>query len=337
MKGNQKPKSIDQAFKDIDKQFDATQKKNKYLKYALLTPIHEKYPYAQNGITAMIASMGSGKTYTYLKLMKQQEVLFDDAFYELIVICSTSNKFDATVNAFKPLITKSKLVAIKDTDLLEFLNKYMRRILKFNALNKYMVNSKDVDEEMTRLCNKHQLKLDSTKPKDVEKLIKYVTNKIEKYQWRTFPHRCLLVLDDFASHPEILALRILLSALENNQIIPNIAINTIPNIGNVARFIAITKTDTMAKFIITDISAIVIGTNDRIAINSFPEILIFRINAVINLKPNKLSITNGIPIKTGTLNNPNIDIFIKTLTKDSNSCDKTIIENTVFNETCLIC
>jgi hypothetical protein len=201
MKGNQKPKSIDQAFKDIDKQFDATQKKNKYLKYALLTPIHEKYPYAQNGITAMIASMGSGKTYTYLKLMKQQEVLFDDAFYELIVICSTSNKFDATVNAFKPLITKSKLVAIKDTDLLEFLNKYMRRILKFNALNKYMVNSKDVDEEMTRLCNKHQLKLDSTKPKDVEKLIKYVTNKIEKYQWRTFPHRCLLVLDDFASHP----------------------------------------------------------------------------------------------------------------------------------------
>ena len=201
MKGNQKPKSIDQAFKDIDKQFDATQKKNKYLKYALLTPIHEKYPYAQNGITAMIASMGSGKTYTYLKLMKQQEVLFDDAFYELIVICSTSNKFDATVNAFKPLITKSKLVAIKDTDLLEFLNKYMRRILKFNALNKYMVNSKDVDEEMTRLCNKHQLKLDSTKPKDVEKLVKYVTNKIEKYQWRTFPHRCLLVLDDFASHP----------------------------------------------------------------------------------------------------------------------------------------
>ena len=201
MKGNQKPKSIDQAFKDIDKQFDATQKKNKYLKYALLTPIHEKYPYAQNGITAMIASMGSGKTYTYLKLMKQQEVLFDDAFYELIVICSTSNKFDATVNAFKPLITKSKLVAIKDTDLLEFLNKYMRRILKFNALNKYMVNSKDVDEEMTRLCNKHQLKLDSTKPKDVEKIVKYVTNKIEKYQWRTFPHRMLLILDDWASHP----------------------------------------------------------------------------------------------------------------------------------------
>lgn len=201
MRNTKKHTSIDQAFREIDRQFDETQRKNKYLKYALLTPIHEKYPYAQNGITAMIASMGSGKTYTYLKLMKQQEVLFDDAFYELIVLCSTSNKFDATVNAFKPLIKKSKLVAIKDTDLLDFLNKYMRRILKFNALNKYMANKKDVDEEMKRLEEKHKLDLNSTKPKDIEKVVKYVTSKIEKYQWRTFPHRCLLVLDDFASHP----------------------------------------------------------------------------------------------------------------------------------------
>ena len=201
--GSKKPslETVDDAFKAIDKQFDKVQKKNKYLKHALLTPIHEKYPYAQNGITAMIASMGSGKTYTYLKLMKQQEVLFDDCFYELIVLCSTSNKFDATVNAFKPLITKSKLVAIKDSDLLEFLNKYMRRILKFNALNKFMINRKDMDEELERIAEKHKLKLDSKKPKDVERVVKYVTGKIQKYNWRTFPHRCLLVLDDFAAHP----------------------------------------------------------------------------------------------------------------------------------------
>ena len=153
-------KEIEEAFKLVDKQFDATQKKNKYLKFALMTPIHDKYPFAQNGITAMIASMGSGKTYTYLKLMKQQEVLFDDAFYELIVICSTSNKFDETVNAFKDLIKKSKVVCIKDTELLAFLNKYMRRILKFNALIKYMSDGKDVDEEMQRVADKHNLKLD---------------------------------------------------------------------------------------------------------------------------------------------------------------------------------
>ena len=50
-------KEVEEAFKLIDKQFDTKKKKNKYLKYALMTPIHEKYPYAQNGITAMIASM----------------------------------------------------------------------------------------------------------------------------------------------------------------------------------------------------------------------------------------------------------------------------------------
>ena len=202
---------IDAAFREIDQQFEQAQKKNKYLKHALLKPIHDKYPYAQNGITAMIASMGSGKTYTYLKLMKQQEVLFDDAFYELIVICSTSNKFDATVNAFKGLIKKSKLVAIKDTDLLDFLNKYMRRVLKFNALNKFMDDptnysskrsaSQGIDDEMQRVADKHGLKLQSKSAKDVEKVVKYITSKIEKYQWRTFPHRMLLVLDDFASHP----------------------------------------------------------------------------------------------------------------------------------------
>ena len=204
--GHSKPDSvedrIDAAFREIDQQFEQAQKKNKYLKHALLKPIHDKYPYAQNGITAMIASMGSGKTYTYLKLMKQQEVLFDDAFYELIVICSTSNKFDATVNAFKGLIKKSKLVAIKDTDLLDFLNKYMRRVLKFNALNKFMDDQRrGIDDEMQRVADKHGLKLQSKSAKDVEKVVKYITSKIEKYQWRTFPHRMLLVLDDFASHP----------------------------------------------------------------------------------------------------------------------------------------
>ena len=32
-------------------------------------------------------------------------------------------------------------------------------------------------------------------------MIKYIANKLSKYGWRTFPHRCLLILDDFASHP----------------------------------------------------------------------------------------------------------------------------------------
>jgi hypothetical protein len=78
----------------------------------------------------------------------------------------------------------------------------MRRVLKFNALNKFMDDpTRGIDDEMQRVADKHGLKLQSKSAKDVEKVVKYITSKIEKYQWRTFPHRMLLVLDDFASHP----------------------------------------------------------------------------------------------------------------------------------------
>ena len=187
---------IENAFREIEDSFRKIGEKNKKeLEAALIKPIHEKYPYAQNGICAMIASMGSGKSYNYLKSICQQEVLFDDPFYELVVICSTSAKFDKTVETYKPLIKKSKLVCVQDSDLLNWLNKYMRRILKYNAIIDF-VNSgcKEPNEEMQRSFNKYRLiKLD--------KQIKYISEKLSKYQWKTYPHRCLLVLDDFANHP----------------------------------------------------------------------------------------------------------------------------------------
>ena len=61
--------SIDEKFKEIDKQFDKISRSNKeVLDNALIKPIHEKFPFAQNGITAFIAWMGSGKSYANLKL-----------------------------------------------------------------------------------------------------------------------------------------------------------------------------------------------------------------------------------------------------------------------------
>ena len=54
-------KSIDKRFEDIDKLFDKYAAKNKReLDNALIKPIHDKFLYAQNGICAMIAPMGSG-------------------------------------------------------------------------------------------------------------------------------------------------------------------------------------------------------------------------------------------------------------------------------------
>ena len=198
-------KKVDDAFKAIDDFFDKVQKENKKdLDNAAIKPIHDRYPIAQNGITALIAAPGAGKTFTYLKLAAQQEKLFKDPFFELIAICSTSNKFDKTVNSFKDCIKKSKVVAIKDTDLLDWLNKFMRRTLKYNSIIKFIDNDcKDNgDEEIERLLYKHKLKQNG-KQNEKQKFdtIKYLATKLEKYNWSTSPHRCLLILDDFASHP----------------------------------------------------------------------------------------------------------------------------------------
>lgn len=188
---------IDEAFNEIEESFRKVSEKNKKeLDAALIKPIHEKYPFAQNGICAMIASMGSGKSYNYLKAIAKQEVLDPhQPFYELVVICSTSAKFDKTVETYKPLIKRSKLVCVKDSDLIYWLNKYMRRILKYNSIVNYVYNGcKDPNDEMKRLMDKHRLV-------KKDKQIKYISEKLIKYDWSTYPHRCLLVLDDFANHP----------------------------------------------------------------------------------------------------------------------------------------
>ena len=73
---------IDKAFNDIKEMFKQISDKNKdTLEAALIKPIHEKYPFAQNGICVMIASMGSGKSYNYLKFIAKQEILKPEVVY----------------------------------------------------------------------------------------------------------------------------------------------------------------------------------------------------------------------------------------------------------------
>ncbi|EAX78812.1 hypothetical protein TVAG_039660 [Trichomonas vaginalis G3] len=134
---------LEKKFADIDKKFENVLNKNKRkLENAQIKPIHDKFLFAQNGITGLIAPPGSGKTFTYLKMAAQQQELDEkNPFYELVVICSTSGQFDQTVNSFKDIIKKSKLVCIKDSELLDWIKKYQRRVLKYNAINEY-VNSK---------------------------------------------------------------------------------------------------------------------------------------------------------------------------------------------------
>ena len=147
-------KDIDENFRKVDELFNKISNRNKEeLGYAQLKPIDEKFPFAQNGITAMIAPVGSGKSYNYLKLMAKQENLFEQPFYELIVICSTSSKFDKTVQTFKEAIKKSKIVAVKDTDLLDYLNEYMSRIFAYNEIMKFVNGGLKWDKMSDELKN----------------------------------------------------------------------------------------------------------------------------------------------------------------------------------------
>ncbi len=185
---------ITDEFKKIDEAFAKTGK-DKYLDYSLIKPFHESFPLAQNGIAAFIAPMGSGKSYTYTKLMAKQEVVKNEPLFEDIVICSTSAAFDATVKTFKPLIKRSRINVIEDEKLVAFLDVYMKRLRKYNAMYRYLDSKfKDVDEEMKHIITKHGLRTS-------KKTIEHIGKKLAKYQWSSFPHRMLLILDDFASHP----------------------------------------------------------------------------------------------------------------------------------------
>lgn len=189
-------KGIDAKFKEIDELMEKNNSYNKFLlNNAQIEPIHEKYLWASNGIYADIAVPGSGKSYLKMRMIMQQEQLGDDPYYELVVYCSTSNGFDETVLAHKDSIKKSKLVFVKDTELLDWLNKYLRRILKYNSMMKYLLSDmKNATEEMERVKDKHRLK-------SSKRSLEYLSKKFVNYGWKTYPHRCLLILDDFASHP----------------------------------------------------------------------------------------------------------------------------------------
>jgi hypothetical protein len=183
-------------FKKIDETFDKLAAKHRTeLEHAKIKPIHADFPFAQNGICALIGSMNAGKSYNYRKMVAQQEQLFEDPFFELVVICSTSDKFDKTVQTFRQAIRKSKLEAVKDSDLMTWLEDYIAKVLLYNTLMKYVNNGlKNPDEEMMKLINENGLRT----PK---KVIEFISKKFTELGWRTYPHRCLLILDDFHAHP----------------------------------------------------------------------------------------------------------------------------------------
>jgi hypothetical protein len=56
-------------------------------------------------------------------------------------------------------------------------------------------NYKNPSEEMLKIIVEYRLQ------RDPKRLLKFIVLKLNEIGWQTYPHRLLLILDDFASHP----------------------------------------------------------------------------------------------------------------------------------------
>ena len=193
-------------FDDVERRFNEIGKKcSKELEEAKIKPIDvDKFPFAQNGIWAMIAGMGKGKTYNYLKLIAKQEVLRKEPFYETVVLCSTSGDFDRTVKSYIGAIRKTSVEPIKDDNLLTWIDEYLEKFKLYNTIMRYIDSDmKRIDEDMAKLITENRLGKfwHGEMHVDSDKVLKFCANTLAEIGWKTHPHRVLLILDDFASHP----------------------------------------------------------------------------------------------------------------------------------------
>ena len=180
---------------EVNDMLEKVRKKNsKELSMALIKPLTKDYPFCTNGIYLFSGSMGAGKSYEIMRHILISERLFDEPYYSLIVFCSTSGGLDKTVQAFLPKV-KTPIAFMPDTSLLPFLRRHIKVKKKYYAIIQFMnSNLKKPSQEMQRILIKHGLK-------KKEQILKYIAEKLLKYNTSRYPANLLLILDDFASNP----------------------------------------------------------------------------------------------------------------------------------------
>ena len=181
-----------QIMKEVELIIQKTMKKNqKEIEAALIKPLHPQYPFSTNGIYFLIGRPGSGKTYFIWKHILITERLFKKPYYQKIIYCSTSGKMDKTSEVMSKQI-KSPIVYLNENELMDYLKRHLKRIIKYYAMFKHVMSKmKETNEEMARIINKHSLQ-------DIEDRIIYIANKLVKYQTSSYPFNTLIILDDIA-------------------------------------------------------------------------------------------------------------------------------------------
>lgn len=188
----------------VDKTLAEQINKNKQdIDNATIKPFSEEYSFSTNGIYLFCGKMGSGKTYTILKHLMIMDKLFGKPYYDLIIFSSTSGQLDKTVESIKDAIN-TEILFIKDSELMEYLEKRLKRKMKYYAITKF-INSKGKtkNEVMDALIEKHNLRkmVKGQWEPDMRKIGIYLIRKLEKWGFKRFPVYDCIVLDDFAGHP----------------------------------------------------------------------------------------------------------------------------------------
>ena len=188
-------KQVKAIEEEVDELLDKVRKKNaKELSFALIKPLTKEYPFCSNGIYLFSGSMGAGKSYEIMRHILISERLFDEPYYSLIVFCSTSAGLDKTMQTFLPKV-KTPIAFMPDTSLLPFLRRHIKIKKKYYAIIQFLnKNLKKPSDEMQRILKKHNLQ-------KKEEILKYIAEKLLKYNTSRYPANLLLVLDDFASNP----------------------------------------------------------------------------------------------------------------------------------------
>lgn len=207
---------------------DVLAKNKEELDMASIKPITPEYPFSSNGLYIFIGKMGSGKTYSIIRHILWSENAFSEPYYSDICYCSTSGALDKTVAAFINEF-KTPMINIKDTELMAWLQKHLKRKMKFYSFMKYIRSKyKKIDETLQHSIDKHNLKkivpiiqpppgvtrmtpvfiendtrYDPSPKREIpnqRKICRYISQKMIKYNVKSYPQNLLLILDDFAGN-----------------------------------------------------------------------------------------------------------------------------------------
>jgi hypothetical protein len=108
------------------------------LKAATIRPLAPYYLFSSNGILFFCGKMGTGKSYSIMKHLLITERLFKTPYYDLIIYTSTSNSMNKMAESLKQDV-HTDILFVPDSDLLQFLQKHIKRKAKFYTLVKFIL------------------------------------------------------------------------------------------------------------------------------------------------------------------------------------------------------